>query len=144
MTIAAGSAPRPPRLLAQVRATIRRLGLSPHTERAYVRWVRRYIRFHGTRHPVTMGEAEVITFLAHLAVERQVARSTLGQALGALQLLYREVLRQPIGDPRAMIRAAAPARLPGCWRLTRWARCCGRCAGCPGWWRCCSTARGSA
>ena len=75
-------------------------------------WIRRFIRYHGTRHPATMGEPEVIAFLTHLAVERQVARSTQVQALGALQLLYREVLRQPMGDARAMVRAAAPARLP--------------------------------
>lgn len=54
----------------------------------------------------------MIAFLTHLAVERRVARSTQVQALGALQLLYREVLRQPMGDARAMVRAAAPARLP--------------------------------
>jgi integrase len=95
-----------------VRGTIRRLRLSPRTEQAYVAWIRRFIRYHGTRHPATMGEAEVVAFLTHLAVERQVARSTQVQALGALQLLYREVLRQPMGDARAMVRAAAPARLP--------------------------------
>jgi len=77
-----------------------------------VGWIRRFIYFHGTRHPATLGEAEVIGFLTHLAVERRVARSTQAQALGALQLLYREVLRLPMGDARAMVRAAAPARLP--------------------------------
>ncbi|MEK6688041.1 MAG: site-specific integrase [Gemmatimonadota bacterium] len=88
------------RLLTLVRATIRRLRLSRRTEQAYVAWVRRYVRFHQLRHPAAMGEAEVIAFLTHLAVERRVARSTQIQALSALQLLYREVLHQPIGEAR--------------------------------------------
>jgi hypothetical protein len=53
-----------------------------------------------------MGEAEVIGFLTHLAVERQVARSTQVQALGALQLLYRDVrtwLKFP-GSPPVLVR----------------------------------------
>jgi integron integrase len=108
----ASQSQRPPRLLAQVRATIRRLRLSRRTEQAYVAWVRRYVWFHHYRHPATMGETEVIAFLTHLAVERRVARSTQIQALGALQLLYREVLRQPIGETRTLVRAASPARLP--------------------------------
>jgi integron integrase len=103
---------RPPRLMAQVRATIRRLRLSRRTEQAYAAWIRRYIWFHQYRHPASIGEAEVIAFLTHLAVERRVARSTQIQALSALQLLYREVLRQPIGEARTMVRAASPARLP--------------------------------
>jgi len=65
---------------------------SPRTEEAYVSWVRRFVRFHGLRHPREMGEAEVARFLTHLAVKRQVAASTRGQALAALLLLYRDVV----------------------------------------------------
>ncbi len=108
----ASASPPPPRLLSQVRATIRRLRLSRRTEQAYVAWVRRYVRFHRYRHPRVMGEAEVVAFLTHLAAERGVARSTQIQALSALQLLYRDVLRIPIGEARTMVRAVAPARLP--------------------------------
>jgi hypothetical protein len=44
--------------------------LSPRTERAYVGWIRRYIRYHGMRHPTELGEADIIAYLTHLAAER--------------------------------------------------------------------------
>lgn len=72
--------PGPPRLLDQVRAAIRVHGFSRRTEKAYVAWTRRYVRFHGTRHPVGLGEAEVTAFLTYLAVERKVSPSTQDQA----------------------------------------------------------------
>jgi integron integrase len=86
--------------------------LSPRTERAYLAWILRYIRHHGTRHPATMGEAEVLGFLNWLVVDRRVAHSTQMQALSALLFLYRDVLRSPLGDLRGLLRARGPVRLP--------------------------------
>lgn len=103
---------RQPKLLNQVRALIRARHMSPRTEQAYVAWIRRYVHHHGLRHPREIGEAEVVAFLTHLAAVRQVARSTQVQAMSALAFLYRDVLRQPIGDIRAVLRSTAPARLP--------------------------------
>ncbi len=65
---------------------------SIRTEQAYVEWTRRYIHFHGRRHPIDLGAAEVQAFLTHLAVERSVASPTQNQAKSALLFLYREVL----------------------------------------------------
>jgi len=65
---------------------------SIRTERSYTNWMRRYILFHGKRHPQDMGPAEIEAFLTHLAVEGKVARSTQNQAFNALLFLYREVL----------------------------------------------------
>ena len=48
--------------------------------------------FHGKRHPKEIGVPEVEAFLTNLAVERNVAVSTQGQAKAALLFLYREVL----------------------------------------------------
>ncbi|MFN2399127.1 MAG: integron integrase [Gemmatimonadaceae bacterium] len=101
-----------PRLLAQVRGRMRARHLSPRTERAYVGWIIRYIRYHGMRHPTELGETEIISFLTHLAAERSVSRSTQMQALSALLLLYREVLPTPVGDLRRVLRSASPTRLP--------------------------------
>jgi hypothetical protein len=39
------------RLLERVRAATRSRHYSPRTEKAYVDWVRRFVRFHGRRHP---------------------------------------------------------------------------------------------
>lgn len=85
---------------------------SRRTEQAYCLWVRRYIRFHGLRHPREMGEAEINAFLTHLATEREVSASTQNQALSALLFLYRNVLQRPVGDLGGVVRARRPRRLP--------------------------------
>ena len=72
---------------------IRQKHYSIRTEQAYVDWIRRFILFHGKRHPLEMGEPEVEAFLTHLAVNRNVAASTQNQAFSALLFLYREVLQ---------------------------------------------------
>jgi integron integrase len=100
------------RFLPQVRAAMRLRRLSPRTEQAYLAWILRYIYHHDTRHPVTMGETEVLDFLNWLVVDRKVAHSTQMQALSALLFLYRDVLRKPLGDLRGLLRARGPSRLP--------------------------------
>ncbi len=74
------SIPEPPRLLDRLRWAIRVRHLSPRTESCYVLWAERFIRFHGLRHPNTMGGAEIEMFLTNLAVEGHVAASTQNQA----------------------------------------------------------------
>lgn len=69
---------RPPRLLDRVRAALRARHGSRRTEKAYVGWTRRYILFHGKRHPAEMGATEITQFLSALAVERHVAASRAG------------------------------------------------------------------
>ena len=101
-----------PRLLDQVREKIRLKHYSIRTEQAYVDWIKRYILFHGKRHPQEMGKREVEQFLSHLAVERNVAASTQNQALSAILFLYKEVLEQDIGWLDNVERAKRPARLP--------------------------------
>jgi hypothetical protein len=81
-----------PRLLDRVRQAIGTRHYSRRTEKAYVHWIKRYVFFHGKRHPAEMGADEVSAFLASLAVDGRVAASTQNQALSALLFLYREVL----------------------------------------------------
>lgn len=85
-------APPAVRLLEQVRHRIRLNHYSIRTEQAYVDWIRRYIHFHGKRHPAAMGAREVAAFLTDLAIARQVAAATQNQARSALLFLYKEVL----------------------------------------------------
>jgi integron integrase len=101
-----------PRLLARVRGHMRARHLSPRTERSYVAWIIRYIRYHGLRHPTELGEPDIVAFLTHLAADQHVSRSTQMQALSALQLLYREVLGIQIGDLRRVLRSTSPTHLP--------------------------------
>ena len=85
---------------------------SLRTEQSYVDWIVRYVRFHNLRHPRELGADEVAAFLAHLAVEGQVAASTQNQARSALLFLYREVLGVELDAPRALVQAKKPERLP--------------------------------
>jgi integron integrase len=101
-----------PRLLDRMRAEIRARRYSRRTEKAYVHWVRRYIVFHGKRHPAEMGHAEVTAFLSSLAVDQHVSSSTQNQALNALLFLYRSVLRLELPWLDDVVRAKAPTRLP--------------------------------
>jgi len=102
----------PPKLLARMRRVLRTAHYSPRTEAVYVAWVRRFVRFHGLRHPERLREAEVVAFLTDLATVGRVSASTQQQALSALLLLYREVLGRPLGDLGSVLKARAPTRLP--------------------------------
>jgi integron integrase len=99
-------------LLDRVRNALRLRHYSGRTEEAYVAWIRRYILFHGTRHPASMGEREIVDYLTHLAQAQRVSASTQNQALGALLFLYRHVLRTDLGSLDGVVRARTPERLP--------------------------------
>jgi len=101
-----------PKLLDQVREKIRVKHYSIRTEKSYVDWIRRFILFHGKKHPSLLGMDEVNVFLTHLAAQRDVAASTQNQALSAILFLYKEVLNQELGWLEGFERAKRPARLP--------------------------------
>ncbi|MCX8085688.1 MAG: integron integrase [Rhodocyclaceae bacterium] len=112
MPLAAPSSPPPPKLLDQVRARLRTKHYSIRTEGQYVFWIKRFIRFHGLRHPREMGAREVEAFLSDLAVNGRVAASTQNQALSALLFLYREVLEVDLPWLENVTRAKPAQRLP--------------------------------
>lgn len=99
-----------PRLLDRVRYAIRTRHYSHRTEQAYVYWVKDFVRFHGLRHPMEMGEVEVAQFLSHLATQRRVAASTQNQALSALLFLYKAVLQRDIAFVGDVVRAKTQFR----------------------------------
>lgn len=86
--------------------------MSPRTEKAYIAWVRRFVRFCGFRHPRECGVAEVRAFLESLAVRSAVAAATQNQACAALQFLYLHVVERALGGLPAYVRARRPHRLP--------------------------------
>jgi len=100
------------KLLSRVREELRVRHLSPRTETQYVHWIRRYVRFHGTRHPAELGEEHVAAFLTDLAMGRRVSASTQSQAMAAVLFLYRHVLRRPMGWLQGIARARRPERVP--------------------------------
>ena len=101
-----------PKLLEQLRERIRARHYSYRTEKTYCHWVRRFILFHGKRHPSEMAAPEVEAFLSHLATERDVSASTQAQALAAILFLYKDVLARPLPWLENVVRAKRPTRLP--------------------------------
>lgn len=79
---------------------------------AYAGWVRRYVHFHGLRHPRELGPGAAAAYLAHLATVGGVSASTQNQALAALTFCYRHVLRDPLPALDGLTPARRPARLP--------------------------------
>jgi integron integrase len=120
-TRAAATSPPPgaSRLMNQVRGAIRSRHYSYRTEQAYVHWIKRFIHFHGLRHPRDLGEPEVTAFLNHLA-GRGVAAATQNQALSALLFLYKEVLGRPLDWLDGLVRAKRPARVPTVLTAAKW------------------------
>jgi integrase len=104
---------KPRRMLSEVVHEKLRAGhYSRRTEEAYLGWIRRFIRFHGGRHPRELREAAVVAFLEDLASRLKVAAATQNQAFNALLFLYREVLLLPMEKMDAVERVRRPARLP--------------------------------
>jgi integron integrase len=101
-----------PKLMDQLRESLRSRHYSRRTEQTYCSWVKRFIFFHNVRHPKEMAEPEINAFLTHLAVKEKVSASTQNQALSALLFLYRNLISCEVGDLGKVIRARKPKRLP--------------------------------
>lgn len=89
---------KPLRFLDQFRLHLRKSGLAYRTEKTYLYWVKRYIYFHGKRHPGDLGRESVEAFLGHLAVNRHCSVNTQRVALNALVCLYRQFLGVDLGE----------------------------------------------
>ena len=101
-----------PRLMDQVRDVLRVHHYSLRTEQSYTHWIKRFILFHGKRHPREMGKNEIAAFLTHLAVQKDVSPSTQNQALSAILFLYKKVLNIEPDWIEGVVRAKRPKRLP--------------------------------
>ena len=106
------STPQGKKLLDQVRDSLRVKHYSYRTEETYVDWIKRFILFHGKRHPKEMGGSEIEAFIIHLAVERHLATATQNQALSAILFLYKYVLKKEVDMPPSLVRPGRPKRLP--------------------------------
>jgi site-specific recombinase XerD len=104
--------PPPEKLLDQVRDKIRFKHYSLSTENTYLSWIKQFIVYHGKRHPVDLGAAEVEQFLTYLATQRHVSSSTQNQALSAILFLYKDVLGLTLPWLDSFERSKKPRRLP--------------------------------
>jgi integron integrase len=110
--MAASDRPESLKLVPQLRRALRLGHYSPRTEKAYVRWVIRFVRASGMRHPAQLGEEDVTRFLSSLADAGRVSASTQTQALSAILFLYRRVLRTELPWLERVVRAPGRTRLP--------------------------------
>ncbi len=100
-----------PKLLDQVRNSLRQRNYSYRTEKTYIGWIKRFILFHNKRHPNEMGEKEIGEYLTYLAVERKVAPATQNQALSSILYLYKYILKIDLGDIKTL-RPRSSKHLP--------------------------------
>ena len=117
------SVPGKPKLLDQVRTFMRARRYSLRTEEAYLDWIRRFILFHGKRHPRDLGEQEITEFLTDLAAHRHVAASTQNQALSALLFLYQQFFERKLGRSTGPYARRVRRGCRWCSRVRRCARC---------------------
>ena len=100
------------KLLPSMRHVLRQKRYARSTEKSYVQWVVRYVRFHSMQHPRDLDATHITAFLNHLAVQKRVSASTQNQALCAIVFLYRHVLRLEFDELSDLQRATRPKRLP--------------------------------
>jgi site-specific recombinase XerD len=98
--------------MEQVSTTARLRHLSQKTEKAYRQHTKRFILFHGKRHPREMAENHIRDYLSHLAVDKNVSASTQNVALAALLFLYRDVLKLDLKRIEEVERARVSRHLP--------------------------------
>jgi len=103
-----------PKLLDDVRRVLRLHHYSIHTERAYVEWIVRFIRFHTMRSRADLfpAEAKIEAFLTDLAIRGNVAAATQNQAMNALVFLYKRVLKQELPGSINAVRADKKVNVP--------------------------------
>ncbi len=109
---------RPARLSDHVREVLRARHYSPRTEKTYLMWMTRFVRFHEGQSPQAMGSDEVIRFLTHLAVDLEVSPNTQRQAQSALVFLYRNILGRSLEGLERAVRARADRPVPVVLTLT--------------------------
>lgn len=109
--------PRKSKLLDQMRDKLRVMHYAWKTEKSYIAWVEKFLRFHRDRnqgvwrHPVQLGKAEVEQYLSFLAVDERVSASTQNQAFSAILFLYKRVLEKDLPEIAAC-RAQERKRFP--------------------------------
>jgi integron integrase len=100
------------KLMESVHNTARRRHLAQATEKRYTYWIKRFILYHGKRHPSTMGKQEIEAFLTDLAVGRRLSAGSQNQAMAAILFLYRDVIELDIEFKLAPLRAHRTKHLP--------------------------------
>jgi hypothetical protein len=81
-----------------VQQAARQRGYPEATVAGFAHWGRRFILFHGKRHPRDLGLAEVSQFLESVAQTEKDPIRAIAASRDALDFLYREVLHLDLGE----------------------------------------------
>ncbi len=100
------------RLIEEARDVFRAHHYSYRTEVTYIKWIKRFIKYHGNRPPRELGPAEIQAFLTDLATRGRVSASTQNQALSSLLFLYKKILKIDLPFLDEIVRAKRPKRIP--------------------------------
>ncbi|MCU7853368.1 MAG: integron integrase [Candidatus Thiodiazotropha sp. (ex Monitilora ramsayi)] len=101
-----------PEIYRRYLVAIRIPDYATNTEKSYLGWINRFLRFHHDKHPCDTAESDVASFLEHLTLQRKVSGATQAQALNALVFFYARVLERPLGEIGPFKRPNKPRRLP--------------------------------
>ena len=93
-----------------IRRIVRTRGYSPRTERTYLAWIERFLRFHGSPYWKILDATHAAAFLDYLANDAGLAANSRNQAASALAFLYRHILRSDAMEhvPRARVPETEP------------------------------------
>lgn len=69
---------------------------SKSTEKTYMAWISRFVKFHKKIDLENLEAKDIQTFLMYLDENRKVSASTQNQALNALMFLFKKVLNKPL------------------------------------------------
>lgn len=100
------------KLMEAAHDVFRVLNYSYRTEVTYIKWIRRFIAYHGNRHPREMGQEEIEGFLNDLVVRRHASASTQNQAQSAILFLYKKILKLELPFLDGLERSKRPKREP--------------------------------
>lgn len=119
--LSAGASDSPkPKLLDQLRESLRSRHYSRRTEQTYCQWVKRFIFFHHVRHPAEMAEPEINAFLTHLAVQERISASSQNQALSAVNVQETHENDLKDGWGNVLMPDALDRKYPNAPREWRW------------------------
>ena len=78
----------------------------------YLKWIASYIHFHQKRHPASMGNNEVVSYLDFLVLQKNVSPKTQATALNALVFLYKHIIKDELSLDLTFIRSKRQPKLP--------------------------------
>ena len=85
---------------------------SPKTLKSYRSWTRHFQAFTKSKDYQALTQQDVVAFLSHLAVVKQVSASSQNQAFNALLFLYKQVLKKEFGEIKGVARAKRRPYIP--------------------------------